>query len=151
MMFERRAFFPVQNLLHKYPIHILPSFSMLSLMTSTCPPTTSSIVFGLWFYSKATVRIVNQTDLTALSQLALSSPRPSIAISATFSNLDAQAKTQFQGSGSSHELAALLVTEAVQHFLFVQHEPVFLLLLDAKSAFDKILTEICQSRPCSRR
>ena len=55
----------------------------------------------------------------------------------------AQADTQFQGSDSSHELAALLVTETVQHSLFVQKEPIFLLLLDAQSAFDKILTEIC--------
>ena len=55
----------------------------------------------------------------------------------------AQADTQFQGSGSSHELAALLVTEVVQHSIFVQQKPVFLLLLDAKSAFDKILREIC--------
>ena len=55
----------------------------------------------------------------------------------------AQADNQFQGSGSSHELAALLVTEVVQHSIFVQQKPVFLLLLDAQSAFDKILREIC--------
>ena len=56
---------------------------------------------------------------------------------------EAQAETQFQGSGSSHELAALLVTEVIQHSLLVQKKPLFLLLLDAQSAFDKILREIC--------
>lgn len=55
----------------------------------------------------------------------------------------AQASTQFQGNGSSHELAALLVTEVIQHSLFVAKSPVFVLFLDAKSAFDKILREIC--------
>ena len=30
----------------------------------------------------------------------------------------AQAETQFQGTGSSHELAALLLTETIQHSLF---------------------------------
>ena len=54
----------------------------------------------------------------------------------------AQAETQFQGSGSSHELAALLLTETIQHSLYVDFQPVFVLLLDAKSAFDKILREL---------
>ena len=48
----------------------------------------------------------------------------------------AQAETQFQGAGSSHELAALLLTEAINFSLFTLKKPVFLLLLDAKSAFD---------------
>ena len=48
----------------------------------------------------------------------------------------AQAETQFQGAGSSHELAALLLTEAINFSLFSLKKPVFLLLLDAKSAFD---------------
>ena len=52
-----------------------------------------------------------------------------------------QAATQFQGPGSSHELAALLLTETVQHSLFTAMRPLFVLLLDAKSAFDKILAE----------
>ena len=54
----------------------------------------------------------------------------------------AQAETQFQGSGSSHELAALLLTETIQHSLFVLKKPIFVLLLDAQSAFDKILCEL---------
>ena len=49
---------------------------------------------------------------------------------------DAQAETQFQGSGSSHELAALLLTESVNFSLFTAKKPVYVLLLDAKSAFD---------------
>ena len=54
----------------------------------------------------------------------------------------AQAETQFQGSGSSHELAAVLLTETIQHSLFVSKKPIFVLLLDAQSAFDKILCEL---------
>ena len=52
-----------------------------------------------------------------------------------------QADTQFQGSGSSHELAALLLTETVQFSLYSVKKPLFVLMLDAKSAFDKILAE----------
>ena len=52
-----------------------------------------------------------------------------------------QAATQFSAKGSSHELAALLLTEAIQHSLYVLKIPLFVLLLDAKSAFDKVLRE----------
>ena len=54
----------------------------------------------------------------------------------------AQALTQYQGAGSSHELAALLITEVVQYSLYVKNRPVFLLSLDAQSAFDRCLREI---------
>ena len=53
-----------------------------------------------------------------------------------------QAATQYQGSGSNHELAALLVTEVIQHSLNVAHKPVFMLALDAESAFDRCLRQI---------
>ena len=53
-----------------------------------------------------------------------------------------QAKTQYQGTGSSHELAALLVTEVIQHSLNVSNKPVFTLFLDAISAFDRRLRQI---------
>ena len=43
------------------------------------------------------------------------------------------------GSGSSHELASLLVTETVQFSIHVLKEPCYLLLCDARSAFDRIL------------
>ena len=52
-----------------------------------------------------------------------------------------QAETQYQGEGSSHELAALLVTEVVQHSLFSLKEPAYLLFLDAKSAYDTVKPE----------
>ena len=52
-----------------------------------------------------------------------------------------QAETQFQGQGSSHELSALLLTETIQHSTFVNKKPVFTLMLDAKSAFDKIVRQ----------
>ena len=52
-----------------------------------------------------------------------------------------QAATQFQGSNSSHDLAALCITEAISHGLHVNKEPVFLLLLDAQSAFDLVVIE----------
>ena len=53
-----------------------------------------------------------------------------------------QASTQYQGQGSSHELAALLITELVQHSLHTLKEPIYLLFLDAKSAFDTVLPEL---------
>ena len=53
----------------------------------------------------------------------------------------AQACSQFQGPGSSHELAAVLLTESIQHSLFTAKKPLFVLLNDAKSAFDKVLAE----------
>ena len=52
-----------------------------------------------------------------------------------------QATSQFSGSGSSHELAALLLTESIQHSIHVLKKPLFVLLLDAKSAFDKVVRE----------
>ena len=53
-----------------------------------------------------------------------------------------QPDCQFQGSDSSHELASLLVTECVQHSLHHLKQPMYLLLLDAKSAFDVVLREL---------
>ena len=50
--------------------------------------------------------------------------------------------TQYQGEGSCHELAALLVTETIQHSLWSLREPAYLLFLDARSAFDKVLPEL---------
>jgi hypothetical protein len=52
-----------------------------------------------------------------------------------------QAPTQFQGEGSSHELAALLLSEVVQHSLFKDSKPVFAIFLDAKSAFDVVVRQ----------
>ena len=49
-----------------------------------------------------------------------------------------QAPTQFQGSGSSHLLAAILFTECIQFSIHTERKPGFALLLDAKSAFDKV-------------
>ena len=56
-----------------------------------------------------------------------------------------QASTQFQGHGMSHELASLLLTIAIQNS-FNSLKPLFLLLLDAKSAFDLVLREILVRR-----
>ena len=53
-----------------------------------------------------------------------------------------QAPTQYQGEGSSHELAALLVTEVIQHSLYKLKQPVYLLFLDARSAFDVVVPEL---------
>ena len=56
-----------------------------------------------------------------------------------------QAETQFQGEGSSHELAAVLLTETIQHSLYCLYflkQPLFTLYLDAKSAFDVVLREL---------
>ena len=56
-------------------------------------------------------------------------------------NMD-QASTQFLGSGSSHELAALTLSEVIHHSISVLDKPVFILYLDAKSAFDKVLRQL---------
>ena len=53
-----------------------------------------------------------------------------------------QASTQYQGSGMSHELSALLMTETIQFSKHVNHKPVFILSLHAKSAYDKIIRQI---------
>ena len=55
---------------------------------------------------------------------------------------DCQASTQYQGLGSNHDLASLLVTEVIQYSLHVSNQPVFLLALDAQSAFDRCLRQI---------
>ena len=52
------------------------------------------------------------------------------------------ADTQYQRNGSSHELASLLVTETIQFSLNVNDKPMFLLILDAQSAFDRCLRQI---------
>ena len=39
-------------------------------------------------------------------------------------------------------MAALLLTETVQHSLFFLHQPIFILYLDAKSAFDVVQLEL---------
>ena len=49
-----------------------------------------------------------------------------------------QAETQYQGEGSSHELASLLVTEAIQKSKS-NRESIFALFLDASSAFDGVI------------
>ena len=60
-----------------------------------------------------------------------------------FEKLDLlQAPTQYLGSGSSHELASLLVTELIQFSLHNSDKPIFLLFLDAQSAFDKVLPQL---------
>ena len=51
-----------------------------------------------------------------------------------------QADTQCQGEGSSHEIASLYITEAVQFSKYCSKQPAFLLFLDAQSAFDNVLT-----------
>ena len=52
-----------------------------------------------------------------------------------------QAPTQFQGEGSSHDLASLLLSEVLQHSLFKSKQAVFAIFLDAKSAFDVVVRE----------
>ena len=52
------------------------------------------------------------------------------------------APTQYQASGSSHDLASLMITEVVQYSLNVLDQPLYLLVLDAQSAFDRCLREI---------
>ena len=53
-----------------------------------------------------------------------------------------QPDCQFQGEGSSHELASLLITECIQHSLYQLKQPLYVLFLDAMSAFDVVLREL---------
>ena len=53
-----------------------------------------------------------------------------------------QAQTQFQGQDSSHELAALLLTECIGVSLEANKKPVYVLYLDAKSAFDLVIRQL---------
>ena len=53
-----------------------------------------------------------------------------------------EAITQFQGKGSSHDLAALLLTETLQHSLNTLLKPAYILYLDARSAFDLVIREL---------
>ena len=59
--------------------------------------------------------------------------------------ISCQAATQFQGEGMSHELAALLLTCTIRNSL-QEGKPLFVLLLDAKSAFDRVLRQILVRR-----
>ena len=52
------------------------------------------------------------------------------------------APTQYQKKDSSHELASLLLTETIQFSLYHTKKPLFLLVLDAQSAFDRCLKEV---------
>ena len=53
----------------------------------------------------------------------------------------ATAPTQFQKQSSSHDLAALLLTETISYSISILSKPLFVLYLDAKSAFDLVLRE----------
>ena len=57
-----------------------------------------------------------------------------------------RAATQFQGEGTSHELAALLLTTAIQHTTRSLNKPAFILLLDARSAFDAVIRQFLVRR-----
>ena len=52
-----------------------------------------------------------------------------------------QSPRQFQGECSSHELASLLLTETIQHSIYHAKRPIFVIFLDAKSAFDVVVRQ----------
>ena len=53
-----------------------------------------------------------------------------------------KAETQYQAEGSSHELASLLLTECIQHSLYSAKKPIYILYLDAESAFDNVIRQL---------
>ena len=53
-----------------------------------------------------------------------------------------QASTQFQGQGSSHELAGLLLSECIEFSKSTLKSPIYVLYLDARSAFDLVQREL---------
>ena len=54
----------------------------------------------------------------------------------------ARSPSQFLGSGMSHDLASLLLSEAIAYSLHTNQNPLFALFVDARSAFDRALREI---------
>ena len=52
-----------------------------------------------------------------------------------------QATNQFQGEGSS-QLAAVLLTETIQHYLFTLKQTFYVLFLDAQSVVDVVFSEL---------
>ena len=56
-----------------------------------------------------------------------------------------QAHTQYLWDGMSHEMAGLLLTSTIHNSL-QENKPIFVLLLDARSAFDLVLREILVRR-----
>ena len=52
-----------------------------------------------------------------------------------------QHSSKARDSRFSHELAAIMLTECIQHILHVTKAPLYALLLDAKSAYDKDVKE----------
>ena len=57
-----------------------------------------------------------------------------------------QADTQYQAEARSHELACLLLTECIQHSIYTARRPIYILYLDAKSAFDNVIYQILVRR-----
>ena len=55
---------------------------------------------------------------------------------------NATADMQFQGPASSHELAALTLTESINFSISNNVKPAYVVYLDARSAFDLVIREI---------
>ena len=94
------------------------------------------------FYLRVTTKIDHPLILTELFQLVAKGL--DIYIQKIHErNWDSdQSSTQFQGAGSSHELAAILLTECISYSKHTLKQPTFVLYLDAKSAFDNVLKEL---------
>ena len=54
----------------------------------------------------------------------------------------ARSSSQFLGTGMSHDLASLLLSESISHSLYTNKKPLFAIFLDARSAFDRTVREI---------
>ena len=52
------------------------------------------------------------------------------------------ASTQYLAKGSSHDLASLLISEMIQYSLYIKDQPIYLLVLDAQSAYDRCLRQV---------
>ena len=51
-------------------------------------------------------------------------------------------RVQFLGPGMGHELGSLMLTEAINHSVRSNDKPLFVLFLDARSAFDKTINSL---------
>ena len=78
-------------------------------------------VYGLFLYKGHEKDKTSHRSYRTISTCPLVAKCLDLYLRKLFSHIwdSEQAETQFQGSGSSHELASLLVTEVIQHSLFV--------------------------------
>ena len=99
------------------------------------------------YYLKVIQKIKLHQNLTVLLRPVLWSQKGLICISVISVSpsgalTSRQSPVQFQGEGSSHELAGVLLTECIKYSKNSLKQPLYVLYLDAQSAFDVVQREL---------